>query len=279
MDAVVSLVRFNGDAVPAIGRALMTGLLVCERGHLIRWPRFAELERPRRVPLYTHTEFLDSADNLIVLDAQLYNSRSGGHRGSAEACGLPHHVSLSPSWRTWGPYNPHVFITAAAARLTVAQLFIGSPLREGVGAVWQAVTSRIVGFTPEPEFDLDILDRIAEIKEDYCPYCLSSALIRALNVRLAETRDEPDVVQGHLVGWRMGAMTKFPDGLMTHPRLLNHKFESWGCFGGAVILEDPRGLVVWSDANGFTVTSPDHEEVACGEGVWYFQHPLPGSVD
>jgi len=35
--------------------------------------------------------------------------------------------------------------------------------------------------------------------------------------------------------------------------------------------------VVWSDAAGFTVTSPDHEEVTCGEGVWYFQHPLPGS--
>ena len=273
MDAVVSLVRFNGDAVPAIGRALMTGLLVCERGHLIRWPRFAELERPRYVPLYTHTEFLDSADNLIVLDAQLYNSRSGGHKGVAGTENLPHGVRVPyPVWRTWGPYNPRVLSVSDSARLTIAQIPFG-PLREEVGFVRQGTTSRVVGFTPE--FGQDLRARIVEVEGRYCPYCASEGLV----ARLAETRDEPDVVQGHLVGWRMGAMTKFPDGLMTHPRLLNHKFESWGCFGGAVILEDPRGLVVWSDANGFTVTSPDHEEVACGEGVWYFQHPLPGGAD
>jgi len=170
-----------------------------------------------------------------------------------------------------------VFSISDAARLTIAQLSISNPLREGTGFVRQSVTNRTVGFTPE--FGQDLRGRITEIKEDYCPYCLSSALIQALNARLAETRDEPDVVQGHLVGWRMGAMTKIPEGLTARPKLLNHKFESWGCFGGAVILEDPRGLVVWSDAAGFTVTSPDHEEVTCGEGVWYFQHPLPGGAD
>lgn len=272
MDAVVLHVKLDGDAVPAVGRSLMTGLLICERGHLVRWPRFAELERPRYVPLYTHTEFFDGA--LIVLDARLYNSRAGGHKGVAGTENLPHGIHVPyPVWRTWGPYNPRVFSISDAARLTIAQLSISNPLREGTGFVRQSVTSRTIGFTPE--FGPNLRGRITEIKEDYCPYCLSSALIQALNARLAETRDEPDVVQGHLVGWRMGAMTKIPEGLTARPKLLNHKFESWGCFGGAVILEDPRGIVIWADASGFEITSPDHEAVTCGEGVWYFQHPLP----
>ena len=275
MDAVVSLVRFNGDAVPAIGRALMTGLLVCERGHLVRWPRFAELERPRYVPLYTHTEFFDGA--LIVLDARLYNSRAGGHKGVAGTENLPHGVRVPyPVWRTWGPYNPRVLSVSDSARLTVARIPFG-PLRgevgEEVGFVRQAVTNRVVGFTPE--FGQDLRARIVEVEGRYCPYCASEGLA----ARFAEPYDGPDVVQGHLRGWRMGAADIWPVEIVSRPRLFNHVFEGAGNFGGAILLEDPRGLVIWADAAGFEITSPDHETVACGEGVWYFQHPLPGSVD
>ena len=275
MDAAVLLVRFNGDAVPAIGRALMTGLLICERGHLVRWPRFAELERPRYVPLYTHTEFFDGA--LIVLDARLYNSRAGGHEGVAGTENLPHNVHVPyPVWRTWGPYNPRVLSVSDSARLTIAQIPFG-PLREEVGEevgfVRQGTTSRVVGFTPE--FAHDLRCRITEVEERYCPYCASEGLV----ARFAEPYDEPDVIQGHLRGWRMGAADIWPVEIVSRPRLFNHVFEGAGNFGGAILLEDPRGLVVWSDANGFEIASPDHETVTCGEGVWYFQHLLPGSVD
>lgn len=274
MDAKVVRVTLGRDADATVGLCLMTGLQVCERGHLLRWPRFAELSQPESEPLYTHTKFLEvGSDGLVILDTQLYNSHAGAHTGEVGTCNLPHRVDIPyPVWRTWGPYNPHVLAVANTARLTVANLPFNSPLREEVGFVRQGVTCRIVGFTPH--FSDDQLERLAEIPTDKCPYCAGMKYVRELEVRLQASPEEPDVLQGHLAGWRVDDLKVWREG-MSSPRLFNHKFESFGQLSAAMILEDPRQLLVWADATGFTVTSQDHEPVTCDGGVWLFQHPLP----
>jgi len=274
MDAKVIRVVLGGDAFISTDLSLMTGLAVCSRGHLVRWPRFAALSKPEYEPSYTHTKFVEAGgDSLVVLDTPLYNSRAGAHVAEAGTHNLPHKVVVPyPVWRTWGPYNPHVLAIANTARLTVANLPFSSPLRQGVGFVRQGVTHRVVGFTPH--FSDDQLERLAEIPTDKCPYCAGMKYIRELEARLQASPEEPDILQGHLAGWRVDDLKVWKEG-MSSPRLFNHKFESFGQLSAAMILEDPRQLLVWVDPTGFTITSPDHEPVTCGGGVWLFQHPLP----
>ena len=58
----VTLIRFDEDeARYATCPALMTGLRICEAGHLLEWPRFAELRQPVWGSYRTHSLFVGKA--------------------------------------------------------------------------------------------------------------------------------------------------------------------------------------------------------------------------
>ncbi len=271
MNVEIVLVEIFPDATATVAQGIMTGLRICERGHLVRWPGFAEIARPARVPLYTHTEWLEGGRGLVVLDAHLHNSPSGRHVGVAKSAVLPHirNMGAFPVWRTWGPHNPTVFTACDTARLTVLQLPSDSPLRESAGDVCQGVSARAVGFTPMYGDLLEFLERIAEVPTSECPYCMGAKYLAA-----HDGSAQPDVQQGHLKGWRVDEFKDVCPVVIGSPRMLNHQWHAGGLMSSAVILGDPRRMLVWGD--GFYVSSPDHTPPAsCSGGVWLFEHPLP----